>query len=70
MKCTDACLATADPLLALPGSDGHAQGKEGRDSLSGLVRNTLLRDPLMGDVFVFVSRMRMHIEARFFVLGW
>jgi transposase len=36
--------------------------RKGFDSLSGLVRNTLLRDPLTGDVFVFVSRMRMHIK--------
>lgn len=36
--------------------------RKGFDSLSGMVRNTLLRDPLTGDVFVFVSRQRMHIK--------
>lgn len=36
--------------------------RKGFDSLSGLVRNTLMRDPLTGDVFVFVSRQRMHIK--------
>lgn len=36
--------------------------RKGFDSLSGLVRNTLKRDPLTGDVFVFVSRQRMHIK--------
>ena len=72
MKCADDRLATADPLLLLHGTDGHAKRKAGRDSLSGLVRNTLMRVPLTGDVksgCVFVSRQRMHIEARFFSTG-
>jgi len=36
--------------------------RKGFDSLAGLVRNTLQRNPLTGDVFVFVSRQRMHIK--------
>ena len=35
--------------------------RKGFDSLSGLVRSTLDRDPLSGEVFVFVSRTRMHV---------
>lgn len=35
--------------------------RKGFDSLSGLVRSALRYDPLTGNVFVFVSRMRMHI---------
>ena len=36
--------------------------RKGFDSLSGLVRNSLARDPLSGDVFVFVNRRRTHIK--------
>lgn len=36
--------------------------RKGFDSLSGLVRKTLDRDPLSGEVFVFVSRKRMHVK--------
>ncbi len=36
--------------------------RKGFDGLSGLVRNHLSQDPLTGDVFVFVSRARMHIK--------
>lgn len=32
--------------------------RKGFDGLSGLVRNELGRDPLSGDVFVFVNRRR------------
>jgi len=35
---------------------------KGFDGLSGLVRNHLSQDPMTGDVFVFVSRARMHIK--------
>lgn len=36
--------------------------RKGFDGLSGLVRNHLSQDPMTGDVFVFVSRARMHIK--------
>lgn len=32
------------------------------NGLSGLVRNELGRDPLCGDVFVFINRRRTHIK--------
>jgi transposase len=32
------------------------------DSLSGIIRNELGRDPLTGEVFVFVSKRRTHIK--------
>jgi len=32
------------------------------DGLSGLVRNGLKRDPLSGDVFIFLNRRRTHIK--------
>lgn len=36
--------------------------RKGFDGLSGLVRDHLGQDPLTGDVFVFVSRSRVHIK--------
>ena len=33
------------------------------DSLSGLVRTHFERDPLSGDVFLFVNRRRTHLKA-------
>jgi transposase len=32
------------------------------DGLSGLIRNSLKRDPLSGDVFIFLNRRRTHIK--------
>lgn len=32
------------------------------DALSGIIRNELGRDPLSGEVFVFVSKRRTHIK--------
>jgi len=32
--------------------------RKGFDGLSGIVRNELLRDPLSGDVFIFINRRR------------
>ncbi len=32
------------------------------DGLSGLVRSGLKRDPLSGDVFIFLNRRRTHIK--------
>ena len=32
------------------------------DGLSGLIRTGLNRDPLSGDVFVFINRRRTHIK--------
>jgi transposase len=36
------------------------------DGLCGLVRSGLGRDPLKGDVFVFVNRLRTHVK----LLAW
>ena len=36
--------------------------RNGFDGLSGLVRSGLGRDPVSGDVFVFVNRRRTHIK--------
>ncbi len=37
--------------------------RKGYDGLSGLVRESLDRDPLSGDVFLFVSRNRIRAKA-------
>jgi len=39
-----------------------ADMRKGFDGLSGLVRSELRRDPLSGDVFVFVNRRRTHVK--------
>lgn len=36
------------------------------DGLSGIVLSQMQRDPLAGDVFVFVNRSRTHIKLLFF----
>jgi hypothetical protein len=36
--------------------------RKGFDSLSGLVTGKLKRDPLSGDVYVFVNRRRTHVK--------
>src|ERR1043165_3386903 len=36
------------------------------DALSGIIRNELGRDPLTGEVFVFLSKRRTHIK----LLAW
>ena len=40
--------------------------RKGFDSLSGIVRNHMRRDPLAGDVFVFVNRSRTTVKLLFF----
>ncbi len=40
--------------------------RKGFDGLSGLVRNEFIMDPLLGDVFVFLSRSRNRIK----ILHW
>lgn len=40
--------------------------RKGFNGLSGLVRNELLRDPLSGDVFIFINRRRTLIK----LLAW
>ncbi len=40
--------------------------RKGFNGLSGLVRNQLLRDPLSGDVFIFINRRRTLIK----LLAW
>lgn len=37
---------------------GHADMRKGFDSLFGMVREYLQKDPLGGDVFVFINRRR------------
>lgn len=36
--------------------------RKGFDGLAGLVRDDLGEDPLTGDVFVFISRSRVHVK--------
>jgi len=36
--------------------------RKGFDGLSGLVRNEFDMDPLLGDVFIFLSRSRNRIK--------
>lgn len=36
--------------------------RNGFDGLSGLVRQGLLKDPLSGDVFIFVNKRRSHVK--------
>ena len=36
--------------------------RKGYDSLCGLVRSELKKDPLMGDVFIFISKQRNKIK--------
>jgi transposase len=42
--------------------NGHADMRKGFDSLAGLVRNNLGRDPISGDVYVFFNRPRTHVK--------
>lgn len=37
-------------------------GRNGFDGLAGIVRNNLEKDPISGDVFVFLNRTRTHIK--------
>jgi len=39
-----------------------ADMRKGFDGLGGLVRSALKRDPLSGDVFVFINRRRTHVK--------
>lgn len=41
---------------------GHADMRKGFDSLCGIVRDHLQKDPLGGDVFVFINRRRNQIK--------
>lgn len=36
--------------------------RKGFDGLSGLVRNELEQDPMSGDVFIFLNRLRTHMK--------
>jgi len=36
--------------------------RNGFDGLAGIVRNRLLKDPVCGDVFIFVNKRRTHIK--------
>lgn len=40
----------------------QADMRKGFDSLSGLVREGLSKDPLSGDVFIFFNRRRTHVK--------
>jgi transposase len=40
--------------------------RKGFDGLAGIVRNGMQRDPLAGDVFVFINRSRTQIRLLFF----
>lgn len=41
---------------------GYADMRKSFDSLSGIVRDHLQKDPLSGDVFVFINRRRNQIK--------
>ena len=41
---------------------GHTSMNKGIDSLCGVVRHQLHRDPLSGEVFIFMSRCRTKIK--------
>lgn len=41
---------------------GHADMRNGFDRLSGLVRDHLHKDPLSGDVFVFINKRRNQVK--------
>ena len=41
---------------------GHTSMNKGIDSLCGVVRHQLHRDPLSGEVFIFISRCRTKIK--------
>lgn len=41
---------------------GHVRMCSGFDRLSGIVRNELNRDPLSGDVFIFLNRRRNQVK--------
>lgn len=45
---------------------GNCDMRKGYDGLSGLVRNELKKDPLSGDVFIFLSKQRNKIK----ILHW
>jgi transposase len=36
--------------------------RNGFDGLAGIVRNFLVKDPISGDVFVFLNKTRTHIK--------
>jgi transposase len=36
--------------------------RNGFDGLAGIVRNYLAKDPISGDVFVFLIKLRTHIK--------
>ena len=36
--------------------------RKGFDGLSGLIRNYLKKDPLTGDIFIFLNKNRTHIK--------
>jgi len=45
---------------------GNCDMRKGYDGLSGLIRNELKKDPLSGDVFIFLSKQRNKIK----ILHW
>jgi transposase len=36
--------------------------RNGFDGLAGIVRNSLQKDPISGDIFVFINKTRTHIK--------
>lgn len=40
--------------------------RNGFDGLAGIIRNTLKKDPISGDVFIFINKQRTHIK----ILYW
>ena len=44
----------------------HTDMRKGFDGLSGLVRNALQKNPLTGDIFIFINRRRNQIKLLLF----
>jgi transposase len=44
----------------------HVDMRNGFDGLAGIVRNKLKKDPISGDVFIFVNKQQTHIK----ILYW
>jgi transposase len=40
----------------------HIDMRNGFDGLAGIVRNHLKKDPISGDVFIFINKTRTHIK--------
>ena len=44
--------------------------RNGFDGLAGIVRNFLMKDPVSGDVFIFLNKTRTHIKLLYWDGDW